>query len=375
VSRHFCCLFLAGLLIASTHAQTPVSARADTQRRIDARLRALQRENDELAGRSKTLVADLRRLELERDLRRHESQEAERLAAEARNAIDEASARIEAVEQQRVAQLPDLRVQLVDVYKRGRAGNTGLLLSGGGFREFARATRAVGALTTIRERRIAEHRRTLETLAAERAALERRAEERRTREREAVTARAAAERAVTAHAALIARIDAERDLMAQYVGELQVAYQRLQQLASSDREAGVTVPLAPFRGALDWPVTGKVGARFGQASGRLGGSALQNGVEIAAGLDEPVRAIHGGTVGYAEPFTGFGNLVVLDHGGNSYSLYGYLGSIAVERGQTVEAGAELGSVGQASAGPPALYFEIRIDGRSVDPLQWLQKVP
>jgi septal ring factor EnvC (AmiA/AmiB activator) len=74
-------------------------------------------------------------------------------------------------------------------------------------------------------------------------------------------------------------------------------------------------------------------------------------------------------------FTGLGNLVILDHGGNNYSLYGYLGSIRVERGSTVETGAELGRVGLAPAGPPALYFEMRIDGRSVDPLQWLKKVP
>jgi septal ring factor EnvC (AmiA/AmiB activator) len=85
-----------------------------------------------------------------------------------------------------------------------------------------------------------------------------------------------------------------------------------------------------------------------------------------------VLAVHGGTVAYAEPFTGFGNLVILDHGGNHYSLYGYLASIGVSRDQRIEAGAELGRVGTAPAGPPALYFEIRVDGRSVDPVEWLE---
>ena len=64
--------------------------------------------------------------------------------------------------------------------------------------------------------------------------------------------------------------------------------------------------------------------------------------------------------------------LILEHGPNNYSLYGYLSDIAVERGATVEAGAELGRTGSAPAGPPALYFEMRIDGRSVDPLQWLK---
>jgi septal ring factor EnvC (AmiA/AmiB activator) len=53
-------------------------------------------------------------------------------------------------------------------------------------------------------------------------------------------------------------------------------------------------------------------------------------------------------------------------------LYGYLGDVSVTRGAAVEAGAELGHVGLAPAGPAALYFEMRIDGRSVDPLQWLK---
>ena len=75
---------------------------------------------------------------------------------------------------------------------------------------------------------------------------------------------------------------------------------------------------------------------------------------------------------YADVFTGFGNLVILDHGGNDYSLYGYLASMAVARGDRVEAGTELGRVGLAPAGPPALYFEMRVDGRSVDPVQWLK---
>jgi len=85
-----------------------------------------------------------------------------------------------------------------------------------------------------------------------------------------------------------------------------------------------------------------------------------------------VQAVHSGTVSYADAFTGFGNLVILDHGSNNYSLYGYLGAVGVQTGATVETGAEIGRVGASPAGPPALYFEIRIDGRSVDPLQWLK---
>ena len=76
---------------------------------------------------------------------------------------------------------------------------------------------------------------------------------------------------------------------------------------------------------------------------------------------------------YAEPFTGFGNLVIIDHGGQAYSLYGYLDSVAVTRGARVARGQAVGEVGHTPAGKPGLYFELRIDGKAVDPVQWLKK--
>jgi septal ring factor EnvC (AmiA/AmiB activator) len=80
-------------------------------------------------------------------------------------------------------------------------------------------------------------------------------------------------------------------------------------------------------------------------------------------------------VGFADAFTGFGTLVILDHGANHFSLYGFLGSTAVAEGQPVQEGDELGRVGLSPAGLPELYFEMRIDGRSVDPVQWLRPEP
>src|SRR5204863_9512245 len=106
------------------------------------------------------------------------------------------------------------------------------------------------------------------------------------------------------------------------------------------------------------------------AAGRS--TRARNGIEIAAPEGSAVTAIHPGTVDYGDAFTGFGNLVIIDHGGNDFSLYGYLGSVEVARGDHVNAGSEVGRVGTAPAGPAALYFELRIDGRSVDPVQWLK---
>ena len=343
-------------------------------RRVDDRLRSLQRENEQLAREATSLLGDLRKLEIQRDLRIAEWKQADAAALKAQTSVIHATERLAALEKERTTQLPDLRTQLVDVYKRGRSGYARLIFGASDLRDFSRATRAVAALASINGRRIAEHKRTLAELTTQRAALEESATQLRAREAEARTTRAAAERAVLDLSTHIARIDSRRDLTAQYVGELQVAYERIQRqlAASGGRREALQVPLLPFRGSLEWPAGGRVTGRFGQSVDRLGGTAARNGIEIDAAENSPVRAVHGGTVGLAEPFIGFGNLVILEHGSNNYSLYGYLGAIAVERGAIVEAGAELGRSGSAPAGPPALYFEMRIDGRSVDPLQWLR---
>jgi septal ring factor EnvC (AmiA/AmiB activator) len=69
----------------------------------------------------------------------------------------------------------------------------------------------------------------------------------------------------------------------------------------------------------------------------------------------------------------FGRLVVVDHGQGAFSLYGHLATLEVARGARVEAGSVVGTTGRAPGGTPALYFELRVDGRPVDPLQWLKR--
>lgn len=364
-------------LSVSNAAQLPSRPSMDPlTRRVAARIAALQREAEQLAGRSRTLVGDLRALEIERDIQVERVTSAEAAATQARTALMETDARLAVLEQQQAAQLPNLKAQLVDLYKRGRGGYARLLLESDGARDLGRTARAISALTKISAERAAEHKRTLAALGVERATLERTATELRAKESEALAGRAAAEQAITARTALMARIDSQRDLNAQLAGELEVAQQRLQQqvadLAAGRSVEPLTLLLGPFRGALQWPAPGPVSARFGGAANRPGAPAVRNGIEIGSPAGTPVTAVHGGTVAYAAPFTGFGQLVIVDHGGNNYSLYGFLSSATVERGQAIEAGGEVGRVGTAPAGPAALYFEMRIDGRSVDPLQWLE---
>ena len=95
----------------------------------------------------------------------------------------------------------------------------------------------------------------------------------------------------------------------------------------------VPLPIRPFRGDLPWPIQGNVVSRFGRAaSGRFGTSIVRNGIEVSGSEGAEVKAVHEGTVAYAAPFTGFGTLVIVDHGGNAFTLYGHLAEAVVSAG-------------------------------------------
>jgi septal ring factor EnvC (AmiA/AmiB activator) len=231
----------------------------------------------------------------------------------------------------------------------------------------------LSALAKLDHDRVVSRQRTLDDLKQTRLTLEDRRRRLESLRAKAQSAEAALARSATARNDLVHEIDSRRDLNAQLVGELQAANQKLQltlrDLANAPPEAAA-LPIRPFRGDLEWPVTTSTAVR---RSSRSASSAMSAGIDINAAEGAPVAAVHEGVVAYADAFGGFGNLVIIDHGAQSFSLYGNLLDMSVAKGARIERGDTVGTVGPAPAGPPELHFELRIDGQSVDPLQWLRK--
>lgn len=358
---------------SGAHGQADPKAQSD---RATARIRALQAESDRLATQARTVFGDLRRLELEREIKQAAVVKAETELARVTIARDNAADHVEALTAARVAETPGVTERLVELSKRGRGGYVQLLLASNDVRAIGRMARGVAAVAELDRLRLETHRR---TLAAERAALTDLEQQRaavQTLQRDAARARAAVDAAVAARNRLIDDLDHRRDLAAQFVAELQQAQVQIEHtIATADTSSSVaTLPIRPFQGDLAWPVNGEVSSRFGRArSGRFGTSIVRNGIELATKEGATATAVHEGTVAYAAPFTGFGTLVIVDHGNSAFTLYGHLLDAAVSAGTSVSRGAVLGRVGFSPAGDAALYFELRIDGRPVDPLEWLAR--
>jgi septal ring factor EnvC (AmiA/AmiB activator) len=366
------------LATMAVYAQAPADEIRAQSERVERRIRALQAEADRLASRARTVFGDLRRLELERVIRREELLDAQRALVRATVDRDAAAKRLKALEATRVAKTPAVTERLVELSKRGRAGYVQLLLASDDVRAMGRMARGVAAVAELDRLRLDEHRR---RVAAEQDALAELNQQRDAMaalQKQAARARAAIESAVAARNRLIDDLDRRRDLAAQYVAELQQAQLELERTVASTDAAStvIALPIRPFRGDLPWPVAGKVISRFGRVpAGRFGTSIVRNGIDVAAAEGAPVRAVHEGTVAFAAPFTGFGTLVIVDHGRSAFTMYGYLSEAVVSSGMTVSRGLELGKAGLSPSGGAALYFEVRIDGRPVDPLQWLRSSP
>lgn len=129
---------------------------------------------------------------------------------------------------------------------------------------------------------------------------------------------------------------------------------------------------APIQvGGLGWPLSGSLLASFG---GRMPDGRKSSGVLIGANAGTPVKAVADGTVVFSEWMTGYGMILIVDHGNGYMSLYAHNDALFKDAGDAVKRGDTIASVGNSGGqGRSGLYFELRRGGQPVDPKTWLQR--
>ena len=148
---------------------------------------------------------------------------------------------------------------------------------------------------------------------------------------------------------------------AQLAAQIQAAQSRTAAAGSYSTGSGVSAS------GLIWPVQGPIVSPFGMRWGRM-----HEGVDIGVPSGTPIHAAAAGTVIYAGWMSGYGNLVVIDHGHGLATAYGHQSAIAAGNGQSVSQGQVIGYVGcTGHCFGPHLHFEVRVNGAPVDPLGYL----
>jgi septal ring factor EnvC (AmiA/AmiB activator) len=310
-------------------------------------------------------------------------------AERARTVADEARVTLERTERtmskaaERLAELERaMSARAVALYRAGELGTLQLLFSAGGLRDFFSRVQTL--------RRLLRHDSDLIELHREQT---RALEEARVRAAEASAAALTADRTLRRRTDELAEERARKRTLATQLGrsraharsaltELEIAGRALEETVAAWRGKGTVTPVEPVpetgpfseqRGKLPDPVRGVLLASYGRVFDPDTRTAtFRKGVAWEAPVGTPVHAVASGRVRYAGRFRGYGNVVILDHGADHFTVSAHLDRIDVAMGEAVAAGAPIGTVGETgSLEGPRLYFEIRRGGEALDPATWL----
>jgi septal ring factor EnvC (AmiA/AmiB activator) len=255
----------------------------------------------------------------------------------------------------------------------------------------AAAIRALASMSAADARLIDEFRTTTDRLEDRKRRQEVRQAELANLRVEAGREQAEVDREAGKRRTLLAKVREDRAYHERMVGELSEAAKRLESFIrelqdkqqrriakAPPAKPGIEPPGANFaglRGRLPWPTEGKIVAAFGaQVHPRFGTRTYRNGVDIEAAQGTEVGAVFAGHVIYTGWFKGYGNLIILDHGHDYYTLYAHVADILVKEGDDVRQGHRIATVGDTgSLAGPRLYFEVRYQGKPQDPEQWLRQ--
>ena len=348
-----------------------------------ARLRGLEQEIG--AGEQRIERADAERRAMERALQGAETEIARlskrrtRLAVEiagAERELAQLDARRESTEALGRRQLQRLADDIAIAYRLGRSEPLKVLLNQQDPLAADRTMQYYGYLVGARAEQLAGYRETLVELeavvaaaAAERSRLE---VSRAELDRELRQLDATVQKRRSLVSALAEQLADERARLNKMQGEAR----RLQRLL--DELAKRTTPpasgsFADRAGRLPWPVAGRLLNRYGTTRT---GSLPWAGWMIAAREGDPVHAIHGGTVAFADYLRGHGELIILDHGGGYLTLYAHNQGLLKAVNDDVGGGEVIARAGSSGGlRESALYFEIRRAGKTLDPALWLSKRP
>lgn len=395
-ARFLLLFFLPWLLVAvvcsPAHGASKTQQKSEELKELKGRIDKLKREIEGAEGSKADVLDELKQSEqsiseINRTIHElsQEQQQVNGELAEVRRESDALRARI-------AAQRAQLARLLVQQYESGAQDGLRLLLNQQDPNAVSRDIEYYGHIARARGKLIAELKDNLtQAEAAERETREKSAELERIqqaqkKEREALQKEASARRGT------LNRLDKQIAARRKQVKQMEQDEKRLTRLierlaravaakAKPKRPRGAKAGGAPaddnsefarLKGHLKLPVAGAIANRFGAPRAETG--VPWKGLFIRAAEGSQVKALAGGRVVFADWLRGFGNLLIIDHDDGYMSLYGYNEAVLKQVGETVHAGDVVSAAGNSGGNAESgLYFEVRFQGKPVDPLQWVGK--
>ena len=375
-------LYCAGLALLLSVAQPVAAARdagktEDELARVREQIRTLETQTRRDQARRKDLDKQLRAAEEEASRLRGQLTSTRRQLAVAGRKLTDLNQQLEKTRAELERQREDLAAQLRLVHISEGNELLRVTLNQQDARALGRHLTWLGYLARRRSELLGSVQASLEILERDRIAVEQQQAELASLEGRRRQQLAELEKARGTRASVIGDLDRQLrsgtrqlDRARNEARTLQNLLRELERQIARNQKGPAVVPGKPL-GKGRWPVKGRLLADYGQI--RAGGQLRWDGVLISAPAGSDVVAVRNGRVVYADWLPGLGQLLVLDHGGGYLSLYGHNQDLVHKVGEQVTAGEVISHVGDTGGQPrPALYFEVRRNGKPQNPHQWVK---
>ncbi len=281
-----------------------------------------------------------------------------------------------------------LKRRLVDIYEHGDMGYLSVMLASRSFSDFVERWEDLRLLIAANQRAVRERKSAEQKVSSAQANLESTQAAQQSQRQEQERAHNQLATLADERRNLVAIADDQRRHVASQVAEIEdlsateeanlqaLIRQRQAELAAqreAARRAAGIIGQESAPGVLTWPVSGTITSPFGYRRSPFGGGMeFHQGLDIAAPMGTTVTAASGGTVISAGWYGGYGNYILIDHGGGMATGYGHLSQIFVSAGQQIQKGQAIGAVGSTGMSTgPHLHFEVRMNGKPTDPAAYL----
>ncbi|PLY00071.1 MAG: hypothetical protein C0624_12805 [Desulfuromonas sp.] len=372
----FVVFILFALSVGQTALADELSASRERLLRIQERIESTDKSLQQNKTKVRSLRDELRAVDKELfSLARKEKNLKKKLADNQRQQ-DESRKQISLLRKQIEAQRQTLEKRIGSLYKGGGGGVIKLLFSGMGPAELDGQFRNMLRIVHHDQKILNDYRQQQETLNRKLESLEELKQRQQMDLAELKKSRKVLARASKLKVQILSKVRKDQRLLTSLKKELESKASRLSGLLKQLETAGDQdkndSPLARQRGKLPWPVEGKVRISFGpQRHPDLGTLFDSNGIEINTEEQTPIKALWKGRVAFASAFKGYGNLVIIDHGSGYHSLYAHASRMVKRVDDHVKQGEVLAFSGYP--GTSGVYFEIRRQGKPVDPETWLSR--
>ena len=278
-----------------------------------------------------------------------------------------------------------LESRLREIYKRRLTGYLEILFNSESFSDFLTRFRYIKNILSLDAEVINDIRQQMKKIEDNKMNLENREEILSLLKREVEKGKENIEFSIKAKKSIINKINSQKEVYLKSLKELEQSSLEIkniiertykQQEEDSKRVTQKEVPvitLKPKKGILALPVQGKLISGYGRHKNTdFNTYTFNSGIDISAPLGQVVHAAGSGEVIYTGSIKGYGQIIIIDHGGRITTLYAHLSKILIDIGDKVKKGQLVGQVGDSGGvSSTRLHFEVRVEGKPTDPMNWL----